>query len=148
MGTKPATRQKHSRTARERGRAIADSPDMIKRKSSRRWWVASVTDPGLWYGVILGAAGLVCACPGQQERGGICKHTVAVDIALGRAWDRAKGMLARVTNIVPQRRCHHCPSKRFVKYGKRRNTKAGPKQRTKHTQHLSLIHISEPTRPY
>ena len=131
VGTKPSTRQKHSRTARERGRAIADSPDMIKRKSSRRWWVASVTDPGLWYGVILGAAGLVCACPGQQERGGICKHTVAVDIALGRAWDRAKGMLARVTNIVPQRRCHHCPSKRFVKYGKRRNTKAGPRQRYK-----------------
>ena len=74
IGTKPSTRQKHAKTARGWGRAIADSPDMIKRQSIRRWWVASVTDPGLWYGVILGAMGMVCACPDQQGRGGICKH--------------------------------------------------------------------------
>ena len=127
VGTKQTTRQKHAKTAREWGRAIADSPDMIKRQSSRRWWVASVTDPGLWYGVILGAMGMVCACPDQQGRGGICKHTVAVDIVLGRAWDRAKNMLARRTDIIPQRRCHHCTSERFVKYGHRRNTRAGPR---------------------
>ena len=126
MASKATARKKHVRVANEGGRAIADSPGMIKRKSTRKWWVASVIDPGLWYGVILGAAGLVCACPGSRNGAALFQHTVAVDIALGRAWDRAKGMLARMTHIAPQKRCHHCPAKRFVKYGKRRNTKAGP----------------------
>lgn len=130
MASKSSTRKKHAKAAHEGGRAIADSPDMIKRKSGRMWWVASATDPGLWYGVILGAMGLVCACPSQQERGGICKHTVAVDIVLGRAWDKVKDTLPRSTVISPRRRCHHCPSKRFVEYGKRK-TKTGPKQRHK-----------------
>lgn len=130
MASKSSTRKRHAKAAHEGGRAIADSPDMIKRKSSRQWWVASAADPGLWYGVILGAMGLLCACPGQQERGGICKHTVAVDIMLGRAWDRAKGMLSRGATVAPQRRCHHCPSKRFVRHGKRK-TKTGARQRYK-----------------
>ena len=70
MTSKASARKKHAKAANERGRAIDDIPDMIKRQSSRKWWVASVTDPGLWHGAILGAAGLTCACPDQQERAG------------------------------------------------------------------------------
>lgn len=130
MGSKSTARRKHQQTVRRRGQEIADAPDMVKRERNRLWWVASLTSLGLWYGVVLGARGFVCACGDQQGRHGICKHVVAVDIRLGRMWDAAKNMRARKTQIaVPETRCHNreCRSDRFVKYGT-----YGPKKRQRY----------------
>lgn len=105
---------------------IADQQDKIRRKSNRRWLVASMTRLGVWYSIIIGATGMICGCPDQQGRGGICKHVVAVDIQLGRMWDAVTNMLARKTDIdTPPTRCHICKSRKFIKHGK---TKLG-KQR-------------------
>ena len=120
MGSKSSVRRRHQRTVRRMGQEMADTPDMVKRERNRLWWVASLTRLGLWYGVVLGATGFVCACGDQQGRHGICKHVVAVDIRLGRMWDAAKSMRARKAEIVvPETRCHNreCRSPRFVKYG-------------------------------
>ena len=83
-------RRKAARTATARGRAIAEDPGRVKRKGNRRWKVPSESVAGLWYTVILGAAGIVCSCPYHGETGGLCKHVVAICAALDRLWGSGK----------------------------------------------------------
>ena len=75
----------------------------------------------MWYGVILGAMGSVCACDDQQGRSGICKHVVAVNETLNRMWNSAKNAKRRRIHLrMPEIRCHNkkCRSKNFTRYGK------------------------------
>ena len=89
MGKKSAERRKHAETAKANGRALADEEGAVYRQNNRLWWAFS-RRLDLWYGIILGATGFVCACDDQQGRGGICKHVVAVNVHLDRMWHAAK----------------------------------------------------------
>ena len=86
---------------------------------NRLWWAFS-RRLDLWYGIILGATGFVCACDDQQGRGGICKHVVAVNVHLDRMWHAAKNAKRRMKHIrTPKLRCPHkeCRSEDFIKHG-------------------------------
>ena len=87
--------------------------------SNRRWKVLSESVAGLWYTIILGAAGIACSCPYHGETGGLCKHAAAVNAALGRLWDAARGPAragAEIGRLPVQ-----CRPRRFVRNGRRRN---------------------------
>ena len=73
MGSKSTKRRKHAETAKANGQALADQEGAVYQQNSRHWWAFS---PSLmmWYEIILGATGFVCACDDQQGRSGICKH--------------------------------------------------------------------------
>ena len=122
MTSGASRRRKAARTAAARGRAIAEDPGRVKRKDNRRWKVLSESVAGLWYTVILGAAGIACSCPYHGETGGLCKHAVAVGAVLDRLWDAAGGTVragAEVRRLPEQ--CRRCRSRRFVRNGRRRN---------------------------
>ena len=119
MGKKSAERRKHAETAKANGQALADEEGAVYRQNNRLWWAFS-RRLGLWYGIILGATGFVCACDDQQGRGGICKHVVAVNVHLDRMWHAAKNAKRRMKHIrTPKLRCPHkeCRSKDFIKHG-------------------------------
>ena len=119
MALSASRRRKAAKTIAERGRIIERGPDMVKRKSNRRWKVLSESVAGLWYTVILGAAGIACSCPYHGETGGLCKHVAAVNAALGRLWDAARGPVRAGAEIgrLPEQ-CRRCRSKRFVRNGR------------------------------
>ena len=122
MALSASRRRKAAKTIAERGRIIERGPDMVKRKSNRRWKVLSESVAGLWYTVILGAAGIACSCPYHGETGGLCKHVATVNAALGRLWDAARGPVRAGAEIgrLPEQ-CRRCRSRRFVRNGRRRN---------------------------
>ena len=119
MGSKSAARRKHAQTVKEQGRALADEKGAVRQESSRRRVRSAHLD--VWYGVILGAMGPVCACDGQQGRSGICKRVVAVSETLDRMWNLAKNAKRRRRRLrMPETRCRNtkCRSKNFTRYGK------------------------------
>ena len=122
MASGASRRRKAARIAAARGRAIAEDPGRVKRKSNRRWKVFSESVAGLWHTVILGAAGIACSCPYHGETGDLCKHVVAICTALGRLWDAAMAPVRAGAEIcrLPEQ-CRRCRSRRFVGNGRRRN---------------------------
>ena len=103
-------------------RIIESDRDGVRRQSNRRWKVLSESVAGLWYTVILGAAGIVCSCPYHGETGSLCKHVAAVSAALGRLWDVAREPARAGAEIcrLPEQ-CRRCRSRRFVRNGRSRN---------------------------
>ena len=122
MASGATGRRKATKTVAKRGQLIAADPGKLRKRSGRRWQVRSESIAGLWYTVILEAAGMICNCPYYGETGGLCKHAVAVNAALGRLWDAARGAARTDVEIgrLPEQ-CHRCRSRRFVRNGRRRN---------------------------
>ena len=121
------SRVKRAKTAARQGQVISDDPKQVRMTNLRRWKVASQSVPGLWYLVILGSAGFVCTCQHYVNCDGLCKHVRAVDVLLGRMWDRCRNQNTIVISM-PQTACHHCKSTAFARNGHRHNA-YGPIQR-------------------
>ncbi len=107
-------------TRKERGMAIAQGQNQVKRIDASAYVVQSQSNNGVYH-VVKGADGWVCECPDHVFRRVPCKHIFAVEISVSL---RAQVTSRRIEPVESLTKCIYCGSDNIVKDGVRKN-KAG-----------------------
>jgi transposase-like protein len=101
----------------ERGRAIAQAQNQIKRIDASSYIVKSQSNHGEYH-VSKGAEGWMCECPDHIYRRMMCKHIFAVEFSASMRTEVAVTRIEPLENLTE---CIYCGSSNIVKDGVRHN---------------------------
>src|SRR5213594_941950 len=101
----------------ERGLAIANGQNQVKRIDDCSYFVASQSGKGD-YEIIKSPIGWACSCPDNQNREVKCKHIWAVEFSLLLRKEVQAGKIEPIPDVAS---CLYCGSSKIVKDGIRHN---------------------------
>lgn len=106
-----------TQTRKERGMAIAQAQNQIKRIDASTYLVNSQSSDATYH-VTKGADGWVCECPDHIYRHIACKHIFAVEVSVSLRVQVASRRIEPIENLTE---CIYSSSRNIVKDGVRKN---------------------------
>jgi transposase-like protein/predicted RNA-binding Zn-ribbon protein involved in translation (DUF1610 family) len=101
----------------ERGKAIVEASNQIKRINEKEYAVLSQSNHGV-YEVLRTSIGWMCQCPDHIYRGVKCKHIFAVEFS---SQIRTEVQIRRIEAETNAQACRFCGSNQIVRSGMRHN---------------------------